>query len=82
MLNTTADLKSVGQPENTDTATSTSLQNKDRAPSHLAGLEVKKHRVSVCTESVPHDKAYNTEVQREGERGKATASAANVSHCL
>lgn len=41
MLNTTADLKSTGQPENTDTATSTSLQNKDRAPSHLAGLEVK-----------------------------------------
>lgn len=49
MLNTTTDLKSMGQPENTDTATSTSLQNKDRAPSHLAGLDV-KNTVSVCTE--------------------------------
>ena len=40
MLNTTTDLKSVGQPEYTDTVTSTSLQNKHRAPSHLTVSEV------------------------------------------
>lgn len=64
MLNTATDLKSVGQPEYTDTMTSTSLQNRDRAPSHLAVSEVKN--TETLSLSLPkelgffHDKVHSS----------------------
>lgn len=77
MLNTTTDLKSVGQSEYTDTMTSTSFQNKDRA---LAVLEVKSVSKTVFFTA---DNIHNSnKAECMGGKGKATVSSSNEFHRL
>lgn len=70
MLNNTTDLKSAGRPEYTDAVTSTSLQNKDGAPTHLA----------VSASSPTLHKEHQTAIKSsEGaEKGEATAREPRV----